>query len=112
MEEHIDPHEAAKQQKKAAKAQAKLAKKQAKSGAILSVPTASFPAGDSTPSPAHRSAEAAEKQVKLQSLRVKISLLAALIALATLIATVRPWRLFEAPGPSGESPPPVQPERD
>ena len=39
----------------------------------------------------------AERQVRLQRSRVWISLTAALIALATLLVTLRPWKLFSTP---------------
>ncbi|MBU0640191.1 MAG: hypothetical protein KKB50_15100 [Planctomycetes bacterium] len=68
--------------KKAAKAAAKVAKKQAQQVH----PPASTPAGD--PAPAERAAQAAERQVRLQQVRVVIALGSAVIALATLWFTI------------------------
>ena len=117
---------AAKAEKKAAKAQAKLEKKLGKTGAeggpqgaaaserapaaggapvaegapvvggTRAVDVAARAAEPSGPTPAERSAAAAERQVALHKYRMWISLIAALIALATLIATVRPWRYIDA----------------
>jgi hypothetical protein len=71
--------------KKLAKAAAKAAKKQ-RQGVQ---PVGSPPPGAGAPvggrSPAERSAEAAERQVRLQRWRVLIALLAAVIGLVTLL---------------------------
>lgn len=73
-----------KQAKKAAKTAAKAAKKGG-AGVTSPAPAAST-AGHRTP--AERSAAAAEKQVKLQRLRVLFAVLSGLIALGSLIAIV------------------------
>lgn len=95
-----DAKDAAKEAKKAAKAQAKLQKKLAKKGvesACADAPQAPPPSGtavESGPTPAERSAAAAERQISLQRYRVWISLLIALIALVTFLITVKPWTLL------------------
>jgi hypothetical protein len=105
--------DAAKTAKKAAKSQAKIEKKLGN----LRTPTAEAPptAGASsswdsadsppTPTPAERSAGAAERQVTLQRYRVLISLIAAAVALATFLITVKPWTFLRAT----ESAPPAAP---
>ena len=99
---------AAKAAKKAAKAQAKLQKKLAEGGGPEPTPTAQGAPvaqgapGDGKLTPAERSAIAAERQVALQRFRVLFALMMFLVAAATLIATVRPWRFL------GNSEPPVE----
>jgi hypothetical protein len=84
--------------KKRAKAQTKAIKKLAKRQAVPA--TTESAAGDihraavsvgGASSPAERSAAAAEKQVALQRYRVLFAVLMFLIAVATLIVTIRPW---------------------
>jgi ferric-dicitrate binding protein FerR (iron transport regulator) len=76
----------AKEAAKVAKKERKLAVKQAKKQAEAS-PEA--PAG---PTPAERSAAAAERQVRLQRLRVVLAFLGVAVAAAMLLWTVKPWR--------------------
>jgi hypothetical protein len=102
--------EAAKAAKKAAKAQAKLQKKAAEGGGpeptptVQGAPVAQDVPGDGKLTPAERSAIAAERQVALQRFRVLFALMMLLVAAATFIATVRPWRFFEDPEPPVEPP--------
>ena len=90
--------EEAKIAKKAAKAAAKAQKKasvQMDSAPPHEVvePLPSTGATKEEPSPAERSAAAAERQVRLQTYRVLIAVVVALVALATLILTTRPlWQ--------------------
>ncbi len=91
--------------KKVAMAQAKLEKKLAKKRpdgageeARLS-PTQTRSSEAHGPTPAERSAAAAEHQVRLHRYRMLISLAAAVIALVTFLATVRPWRYLDALAP-------------
>lgn len=84
MSESYDP---AKAVKKAAKAQAKAAKKLNKATAPAT-PHPSDPTDSNSLSPAERSAQAAEQQVRLQKRRVWIALIGAIIGLATLVATL------------------------
>ena len=95
--------------KKVAKAQAKLEKKLAKKRpdgageeARLS-PTQARSSEPHGPTPAERSAAAAEHQVRLHRYRMLISLAAAVIALVTFLATVRPWRYLDALAPQRET---------
>lgn len=90
----------AKAAKKAAKSRAKLDKKLSKEqhGTASQDQPGVPPEPESTP--AERSAAAAERQVRLQRFRVWISLTAALIALATLLVTFRPWEFFSRPEPA------------
>ncbi len=91
--------------KKVAKAQAKLEKKLAKKrpdGAgeeARCSPTQARSSEAHGPTPAERSAVAAEHQVRLHRYRMLISLAAAVIALVTFLATVRPWRYLDALAP-------------
>lgn len=97
----------AKAAKKAAKAQAKIEKKLAKKGVGEAPPapgTAGLPGAKPGPTPAERSAAAAERQARLHGYRMWISLAAALVALATLLATVRPWRFLDRPATTRELP--------
>lgn len=87
--------------KKAAKAEAKRTKKEAKAALAAKASTAA--SSISGPSPAERSAVAAERQVRLQRWRVVFALLMFLVAAATFLATVRPWEK------RGKSPPPPDP---
>jgi len=95
-----DAKDAAKEAKKAAKTQAKLQKKLAKKGAESAradapqIPASSGAAVESGPTPAERSAAAAERQIALQRYRVWISLLIALIAVVSFLITVKPWTLL------------------
>ncbi len=87
--------EQAKAAKKAAKAQAKLLKKLGKSGAAsalgppdgvgLSPSRPESSSSDSRPSPAERSAAAAEEQVELRRRELWVSVVSTLIALVTLV---------------------------
>lgn len=106
-----DPSETAKAAKKAAKAQAKLDKKLAKKGAgdprAHAASTASSGgSGDAGLSPAERSAKAAERQATLHQYRVWISLVIALLALVSLLVTLKPWTLFDGTdrSPAASSP--------
>jgi len=95
----------AKIEKKLAKARLKEAKKRAKGNASTA------PVGDgslaSSPTPAERSAAAAEKQVRLQSFRVWFAALGVIIALGTLLITFKPWKTQTA---NQASPPPITAE--
>lgn len=98
MSESADRHKLA---KKEAKAELKRQKKQHKLGtqpAVAERPAAT-PNAPSPPgiSPAERSAAAAERQVRLQQHRVWLALATALIAILTLLATIRPWERFQQP---------------
>ncbi len=113
-----DPKKAAKAAKKAAKAQAKLEKKAAKDGPPVgtvnveqpgAAPSAPAPAKPG-PTPAERSAAAAERQIQLQRYRVWLGILAVLVALATFLATVRPWRYLQPPDTPTESSVPAETE--
>jgi hypothetical protein len=73
--------------KKLAKAAAKAAKKRASAG-LPPAPETSSPAWGRTP--AERAADAAERQVRLQHLRIIVAALAVLVALITLLVTM--WR--------------------
>ena len=66
--------------KKQTKAQVKVEKKQQQAGTVEKFE----PNGSESPSPAERSAAAAERQVRLQRWRVAFALISSLIALATL----------------------------
>jgi len=81
--------EQAKAEKKAAKAKLKAEKKANQTASHV-------PAGgsDGGPSPAERSAAAAEKQVALQRFRVLFALLMFIVATAMLLWTVKPWRFL------------------
>ncbi len=83
------PGNQAKTDKKASKAKLKAEKKAAK---IASEAPASPGRSDSAPSPAERSAVAAERQVTLQRFRILFALLMFLVAVVTLLWTVKPWR--------------------
>ena len=91
----------AKAQKKADKAQAKLDKKAAKARAKSTEVAVGAPAAAADhaagPSPAERSAAAAERQVRLQRWRVILALAAMLVALLTFLYTPKPWRDDLAP---------------
>ncbi len=94
-----DAKEQAKAKKKQAKEQVKAAKKQAKvEEKMPRVPPAAAPATtltDDGPSPAERSAQAAEKQVRLQHLRVWFAFFTVLLTLAALLITIKPWRWLD-----------------
>lgn len=92
--------DAAKAAKKAAKSRAKINKKLSKEQRGAPPTEACTAPRDPGPTPAERSAAAAERQVRLQRFRVWISLTAALIALATLLVTFRPWEFFSEPQPA------------
>ena len=109
-----DPKKAAKAAKKAAKAQAKLEKKAAKDAPPVgtvdveqpgAAPPTLTPAKPG-PTPAERSAAAAERQIY----RVWLGILAVLVALATFLATVRPWRYLQPPDTPTESSVPAETE--
>lgn len=70
--------------KKMAKAAAKAAKKSR--GTVAAPPAAAAPVGGR--SPAERSADAAERQVKLQRWRIIMAAVAVLVALVTLLVTL------------------------
>lgn len=94
------PKDQAKADKKAAKARLKAEKKAAKASSHIP-PTAG--GGDGS-SPAERAAAAAEKQVSLQRFRVLFALLMFLVATATFLWTVKPWRYL----PGSQHPNPAQ----
>ena len=96
---------AKKEAKNRAKSEKKRAKELLKSGQT-DAPSQQAPAASSGPgnSPAERSAAAAERQVKLQRLRVFIALLALIAGLATILLQGR----FTRPAaPAGEPPAPT-----
>ena len=103
-------------EKKAGKAEAKLQKKMTKAGISHPLPTNTpdaAPGGQDGPTPAERSALAAERQVRLQKYRVGIALAAALLMLAGFLATVRPWEyLQKAQPPNAEASDRSPPGRD
>jgi hypothetical protein len=82
-----DPKDQSKATKKIAKAQAKAVKKLNNAQATATSPPSS-PVAANPLSPAERSAQAAEAQVRLQKRRVWIALIGSLIGLITLIATL------------------------
>ncbi len=92
----------AKSAKKATKARLKIEKKAAKAATKKAPPGATaaastierpperVPAG---PSPAERSAAAAERQVRLQHWRVFLAVAGVIVALVTLLLTIKPWAM-------------------
>jgi hypothetical protein len=85
--------EAAKAAKKAAKAEAKARKKLGKEmdaspQSATAVPPPPPPSVDEGKTPAERAAEAAERQVRLQTYRVWIAVVVGLIGLGTLFITL------------------------
>lgn len=78
----------AKAAKKAAKNQVKQAKRAAGRGAS-ETPVAVSRAGG--PTPAERSAAAAERQVRLQWLRVILAFLGVLATVVVILLTYKPW---------------------
>ena len=91
-----DSRDTSKATKKALKAEAKLAKKLAKNRAatdpsVLSPQAAQRGKGENDLSPTERSARAAERQVRLQRLRVIFAALMFIVAVVTLLLTTRPW---------------------
>lgn len=103
--------DATKAAKKAAKAQAKLQKKLTKVGGgqagtepteAVVAPRAST---DSGPTPAERSAAAAERQVRLQRYRVWFAFLMVFVAVATFLVAVKPWTLLNSSDPPSEASP-------
>ena len=105
-----DAKDEQKRQKKAHKAEGKRVKKLAKAGVGASVPLQPPQAASdsaSGPTPAERSATAAERQVRLQKLRVAIALVAALVALAGFLITVKPWKYLSSQ--QRDTPPPALP---
>ncbi|MHC5109699.1 MAG: hypothetical protein ACYTHJ_07465 [Planctomycetota bacterium] len=76
--------------KKALKARAKVKKNQLKSQEVKT--STSHTEDEGGISPAERSANAAEKQVRLQLWRVALALFAVVIAGAMLLFTIRPWQ--------------------
>ena len=105
--------DAAKAAKKAAKAEKKRQKKApTESPAETPAPDpAPAPAPstvlESGPTPAERSAAAAERQVRLQRYRVWLALITAIVAAAALIAATKPWERFLSSGPPTETSSPV-----
>lgn len=97
-----DSKDDAKAAKKAAKAATKQQKKSAGSPETLAPvgeqpsrpeSTATSTSGSTVPpTPAERSAIAAERQVRLQRLRVYLALAALFVALATFLITTTPWK--------------------
>lgn len=93
--------EASKAAKKAAKAEVKRQKKLKPDGTVSAAagapPAASTTVPESSgPSPSERSAEAAERQVGLQRWRVTIAIITLLVALASLVYAIKPWRNSES----------------
>lgn len=83
--------ESSKTAKKEAKTRAKLEKKLARAG------TQAATDSRSSPTPAERSAAAAERQVILQKYRVWLAATVAVMAIVTFLATVKPWNFFHPP---------------
>jgi hypothetical protein len=81
--------------KKLAKASLKEAKKRAAAESPPAPPDRAQKRPAGGPTPAERSAAAAERQVRLQRLRVIIALGAMILALVTLLLTTRPWTWLE-----------------
>ena len=75
-------------EKKAAKAATKKAPGAAGTASAIDRPAEGVPAG---PSPAERSAAAAERQVRLQHWRVILAVAGVIVALVTLLLTIKPW---------------------
>jgi hypothetical protein len=95
MSESADRHKTAKKEAKAElKRQKKLGLQQAAAERPGATPNASSMQGIRA---AERSAAAAERQVRLQQLRVWLALATALIAFLTLLATIRPWERLQRP---------------
>lgn len=97
------PKDQGKADKKASKAKLKAGKKAAKAASEMSPSTG---AADPGSSPAERSAGAAEEQVRLQRFRVLFAMLMFLVAVVTLLWTVKPWKYLggsasPAPVPAG-----------
>lgn len=86
----------AKAAKKAAKSQVKQAKRTAGPG-VGDAPATASNAGGRTP--AERSAAAAERQVRLQWLRVLLAFLGVVATVVAILLTYKPWK-HEAGGPS------------
>jgi len=113
-----EQNEDAKVAKKAAKAELKRRKKLGKTNDVLrtgipsdTTSTGQMGAGEqpaeaSHPTAAERSAAAAERQVRLQRLRVAIAFATGFIALATLLVALKPWKWW--PGLQGP-PEPAKP---
>ena len=80
--------DAAKAAKKSAKNQLKQVKRAAGAGSSDTPASASHAGG---PTPAERSATAAERQVRLQSLRVILAFLGVAATVAALLLTYKPW---------------------
>jgi len=91
----------AKADKKASKAKLKAEKKAGKNASAVS---AARVRNGSAPSPAERSASAAEKQVALQRFRVLFALLMFLVTVATFAWTVKPWRYLPGSDRAGAPP--------
>jgi hypothetical protein len=82
--------------KKLAKARLKEAKKRAAAEATPAPSAQIEKPSAGGPTPAERSAAAAERQVRLQRLRVIIALAATIVGLLTLLLTTRPWTWLRA----------------
>jgi hypothetical protein len=101
-----DAKEHTKGLKKELKAQAKLRKKEAK-GAVVDAsagagqPASAEPTG---PTPAERSAAAAERQARLHTYRVWIALAGVVLALVTVLVSTRPWERRSEPPPVEQVP--------
>lgn len=85
--------DSAKAAKKTAKAQAKAEKKRAKAEAAKAGVGTAAAAEQSKQADGKRSADVAQRQVRLQSYRVWIALVTLLVALLTFLLTVRPWEM-------------------
>ncbi len=84
--------EQAKIEKKLAKAVVKEEKARAKASQPHTAKPVNVAPSSTSPTPAERSAAAAERQVRLQSYRVWFAALGVIIAIATLLITLKPWR--------------------
>jgi len=88
----VTDKEQAKIEKKLAKSLVKEEKARTKASQTNAANSAGSPAPSSSPTPAERSAAAAERQVRLQSYRVWFAALGVIIAIATLLLTIKPWQ--------------------
>lgn len=84
---------------------AKLAKKRDKLNVKLAKKQEDKPAAGPSSDTAERSAAAAERQVRLQTLRVLLALAGLLVAGAMLLWTIKPWKSGTNVQPPTESQP-------
>lgn len=97
----------AKADKKASKARLKAEKKAGNAAAVAPIAAGG---GDGKPSPAERSAAAAEKQVALQRFRVLFALLMFVVAVVGLLWTVKPWQYLPGSAQPQTAPAATTPE--